>query len=483
MRTPFVVLMVAVGLFASCGASPTPKKPPTPQVTSVGKPSGAIVSTEIGPAGGTLSSADGKLSVRVPAGALSANATLTVQSISAEAPGAVRAWRLGPEGQTFLAPVELVVTYGNGEVAGSAAELLEVGFQNTDGVWSVLKQITLDSTAKTVTAKTTHFSDWSLLQGIQLLPQDPTVLVGETVSFVVNTCQLVDQGNDLVSLRALCVPDELVLRTAEWSVNGAAGGSQITGTVKGVETGTGEFLAPATKPNPSRVAVSTAFTAPSRKGLKGLLVSNVTIVEVKGWSGTVSYSVSGSKTVDESGTSGTNTTWTRKTVHTLSGDGTVLFEPGGFPDSLVATNGSGTWADSAVVTNNVVHTEAACPYTSKSTTDTRLAGPASNPASALALIQVTGSSYQLSISTLGGDITGTRHISSSGTVTPGAGATCSPITPVDMTDAATGSIPTAALTLEGTLDPAHLNEISSEKTFLVGTDPERSYVVRWQFKK
>ena len=151
-------------LAVACGRAP--KAPPTPALTAVGTAVGAEASELMGPDGGILASADGALSLRVPPGALAVPTSLTVQAITAEAPGATRAFRLGPEGQTFLSPVELVLSFREEDVAGSAAEALEVGFQNANGSWSVREDFALDAAARTLTGTTTHFSDWSMLQGV-----------------------------------------------------------------------------------------------------------------------------------------------------------------------------------------------------------------------------------------------------------------------------------------------------------------------------
>jgi hypothetical protein len=50
----------------------------------VGTPNGAAVTKTIGAAGGELASSDGRLTVQVPAGALSAETSLSIQPVTSE---------------------------------------------------------------------------------------------------------------------------------------------------------------------------------------------------------------------------------------------------------------------------------------------------------------------------------------------------------------------------------------------------------------
>jgi len=485
----FLALIAAACLLSSCGgesATPTGMTPAevaaTPQVTEVGTPSGERVEALIGSDGGTISSIDGMFTIRVPAHALEQETTVSIQAISVQAAGAVRAWRLAPEGTTFAKPVELVISYGSADVAGSAAEALNLGYQNPDGSWSVIKQTTLDTDARTLTASSRHFSDWSLLQGLQLLPIDPRVNVGKAIELTVNTCRLVDEGDELVSLLALCEPEDLVLQTNQWSVNGISGGNATVGTVAGVETGRATFTAPKKKPTPALVAVSTVFSGKSGGGRKGMLVSNVTIVDTAGWSGTVSYSVSASETYSAPGGSGSVTT-TTTTEYSVMGEGSIALEAGGLlPTALTVSGGSGTWSESTVETTDATRSTPGCPYVAKVVKETLVSGMAEDPAFGFAVLSLTGSSYQLSLSTLGGPVLGTMRTAS----TPSADAAapgCVGLLPLEITDPYMGEIPTESLVLEGSLDPNDPNTLEGSQTFTFGSLPVRTYVVNWLLKQ
>ncbi len=76
-----------------------------PIVTEKGTAQGTAITAIIGTTGGSLTSTDGRLTVTVPAGALTANTTISIQPISNEGPlGLGKGYRLSPEGITFQQP-------------------------------------------------------------------------------------------------------------------------------------------------------------------------------------------------------------------------------------------------------------------------------------------------------------------------------------------------------------------------------------------
>jgi hypothetical protein len=164
-----------------------------PEPTPVGIPFGNPVTRVIGAAGGTLKSEDGAVTLDVPPGALTRDATFGIQSITNEAHGHVGdAFRITPEGTTFTVPATITFRYTENDVRGSSAALLRVGYQDTRGYWRVPTQVRTDEKMRTVSVLTTHLSDWSLLRGMQLLPGSATVLVGQTVALRVIVCEAVD---------------------------------------------------------------------------------------------------------------------------------------------------------------------------------------------------------------------------------------------------------------------------------------------------
>ena len=262
-----------------------------PSATAVGVATGSAVTATIGAAGGSLRSADGKLTLTVPAGALAANTTIGMQPISNFAHGRIGgAYRLTPDGQTFAQPITLTFGYTEDELIGGSADVLGVASQTATGFWRWAGEPTVNAATKTFSVNTTHFSDWSRVKGIQMRPPSKTVRVKGSVSLVVTVCYPVSitgpSGDPLTYLGYNCDgSDELAILNpiSDWSVNAVLGGGSVTGTVSGSGIA-GTFVAPATKPSPNIVTVS-ALVKKSPLGQKVLVTSNITITE-DSWTGT-----------------------------------------------------------------------------------------------------------------------------------------------------------------------------------------------------
>ncbi|MFB9994922.1 hypothetical protein ACFFLM_23510 [Deinococcus oregonensis] len=184
-----------------------------------------------------------------------------MQPITSTVPnGKGSAYRLGPEGVTFKQPVSLSFKYD--EAQESSARVLAVATQDGQGTWQAHLDTAQDREANTLTVQTNHFSDWSWAEAYQLDPGQATVLLGKTVQFTLMRCvadEAAAGGDDLIApLAETCSPHTLTPFTRNWTVNGTAGGSAATGTVRKNEgdTSTSTYQAPAAKPSVNPVAVS-----------------------------------------------------------------------------------------------------------------------------------------------------------------------------------------------------------------------------------
>jgi hypothetical protein len=142
-----------------------------PLVTSIGTSLGARVTKEIGNAGGTLESADGILKITIPAGALSATTTIGIEPVSnTNIAGIGNAFRLTPHGQQFSKPVTITCSWeANADTIG-LLQTLGMAYQQQDGIWKFVGARHLDQAQKTISYATSHFSDWSLMNEISLVP-------------------------------------------------------------------------------------------------------------------------------------------------------------------------------------------------------------------------------------------------------------------------------------------------------------------------
>lgn len=290
---------------------PTPTVVPTP--TAVGVDDGGAMSATIGATGGSMTTADGKIALTIPAGALASDTVISIQPITNHAHGGLGAgYRFSPDGQTFALPVALEFAYTDQDLAGSDSAILGAAFQTVAGYWTWLSTPTVDSVGKTVSISTTHFSDFSLVQGYRLQPLSKTLRVDESLALQVAFCYPATDS-DLTPLGLSCdtdVPQSDVAAPfviSEWSVNGNAGGDATVGTVSG-NGPSATYQAPATQPTPNTVAVSARVNLPARG--ETLVVSNITITDSATYTGTFNFSISlGVGSVVSSGSA--NVTWTQ----------------------------------------------------------------------------------------------------------------------------------------------------------------------------
>ncbi len=164
----------------------------TPGQTRPGKicPTGtaldAATTTIIGPAGGKLSSADERLTITVPAGAVETGQAFSIQPITSTGPQALGSgFRLAPHGTTFKKPVTISVRYDPDNLSGTVAEALALAYQTDKGIWRLAAKGKVDTTAHTVSVETTHFSDWAMLQRAFLAPSVGFVKPGGNIGLEV----------------------------------------------------------------------------------------------------------------------------------------------------------------------------------------------------------------------------------------------------------------------------------------------------------
>lgn len=275
-----MVLCSSVVVVSGCGTAATPRDP---VATAVGTPAGESATVTIGAAGGSVSSVDGVLTVVLPPGALTSDVELSVTPISNEAPGGVgRAYRIAPEGLTLAQPADVIFSWTEGDLVGTAPEALAIGSQSATRHWEVLRDTTRDDGGRTIRGQTTHFSDWSRLAQLQLRPGIATVQTGESLALTLVWCAAIDVEAELVALMSACAPlddGDATFALEEWSVNGVSGGGGAAGTVERVGETTGRYTAPSTVPDPAVVAASARVT-----GALGrmLVVSNIQVAGAGG---------------------------------------------------------------------------------------------------------------------------------------------------------------------------------------------------------
>ncbi|MBO9591527.1 MAG: hypothetical protein J7599_01375 [Niabella sp.] len=142
-----------------------------PAVQPKGTSTGAAVTKTIGPAGGTLQSGNGALTITIPQGALSAETLIGIEPVTnTNVAGIGGSYRLTPHGQQFAKPVMLTCSWAANADSAGLLQTLGMAFQEDDGVWKFVGANNSNLAQKTVSFNTTHFSDWSLMNRLSLAP-------------------------------------------------------------------------------------------------------------------------------------------------------------------------------------------------------------------------------------------------------------------------------------------------------------------------
>jgi hypothetical protein len=261
-----VALLITVCFLNACKKESTVTQPTsetvTPFPTAIGKPVGNAQTKEIGTTGGSVTSPDGRITLTIPAGAVSTNTPITIQPIENTTPlGIGLSYDLLPNGQQFAKPITVTLHYNNEEMAGTAPELLEFGSQNNQNVWQGAGNMVVNKTAQTITASIKHFSRWSFYATFKMLPEQKTILVNQTASLQVMKLPYSedpDPNNMSELLHTLGQPQVVAAdKVSGWAVNGQSSTQgNSNGWLSGSAANEKQYHAPADIPGSNPVAVS-----------------------------------------------------------------------------------------------------------------------------------------------------------------------------------------------------------------------------------
>lgn len=179
---PFALLALMACQPKSTSEVIDPVDPPgTSTPTPVGKPIGLPSTKIIGPAGGTLVTPDGKLSLTFPVGAVTKETAITVQPVENTAPNGVGiGYHISPDNLTFEQPITFDYSYQDKELIGSAIDAMGLAVQADDKTWKLAEPVTVSKPQKKVTARVKKARWWALVTQYRLLPEKDTVLVTES---------------------------------------------------------------------------------------------------------------------------------------------------------------------------------------------------------------------------------------------------------------------------------------------------------------
>jgi hypothetical protein len=174
MKKIILILFIATAIFSNVFSQGTTvnNNQTNGAVREKGAPDGsAVVSKTISANGGVITNEDGRVSVKIPPGALEEDATISIEPITSTLPytAGPGAFRLLPEGLHFKKPVTITFSYNDSIVRGSSPDVLHIAYQDGSGVWKAVRALQLDKLNKTVSVQSTHFSDWAVFAQYQLL--------------------------------------------------------------------------------------------------------------------------------------------------------------------------------------------------------------------------------------------------------------------------------------------------------------------------
>jgi hypothetical protein len=251
-----IILVVAASL-AACkkgGGGGAPEVEPS--VTAVGTNDGTAVTKTIGSAGGTIASDDGEVELVIPSGALTTNTDITIQPITNNIPsGRGKAYRLTPDGQQFAKDVTIKFHYTEEEAAMTKPEYMQVAFQNADGTWKVVDNVTNDIANKTLSASVNHFTDFVEFDILRLEPPSLYLKPNEAGTFQISMAGMSQDGRITFAL-------EILNSDVVWKVNGVTGGNNEHGKIQSTNRISARYTAPATAPAINPAAISAVVNIP-----------------------------------------------------------------------------------------------------------------------------------------------------------------------------------------------------------------------------
>lgn len=183
-------------LLGACQKNPDVAPQPTPDPVTdtngglkvpVGVIDGTPVTKTIGPAGGTITTEDTHISIDIPAGAVNSATVFTIQPITnTNIAGLGKAFRITPH-QALSKPATVTFRYREEELLRTFPEALGIAYQDNYGKWKAVGGVTLNKEMKSVSVKTTHFSDWSFFEAVFVEPAEAFVDPGSTTALSVKS--------------------------------------------------------------------------------------------------------------------------------------------------------------------------------------------------------------------------------------------------------------------------------------------------------
>lgn len=262
---------------------PDKPQPVQPLVRPIGTSKGAVTTKIIGAGGGAVTSADGTVTLTIPSGALTGNTTVGIEPITSTNVAALghTAYRLTPHGQIFAKPVDITFSWAGHADSIGILQTLGLAYQKENGVWQFAGANSIDEDDQTITFKTTHFSDWSLMNQVSLSPYQKDLDPGQSVNIEALLFVQTD-GDDLLAPLGpdrydapgypVGMPQALPSKyIGQWKLAGPGKISQVAANEV-------KYTAPGSVNSYTTAAVSLDVKAPAPYTGQYMLVSNINII-------------------------------------------------------------------------------------------------------------------------------------------------------------------------------------------------------------
>ncbi|TLV01489.1 hypothetical protein [Dyadobacter luticola] len=195
--------------------------------TPVGQPVGDPFSKTIGPAGGSISSPDGRLKFTFPAGAIAKETTIKVQPVENHAPGGVGlGYAVTPTNIPLEKDAVVAWKYEDADMDGSAPEALGMAYQDEKGVWQGRADVKIDKEKHTVEVPVSKLAPWAFYEQFYLEIDKDVLAPGEHASIkaIYQTGRKENLPGDLAYplLKSEVIQASRVIR---WTLNGQTDGT------------------------------------------------------------------------------------------------------------------------------------------------------------------------------------------------------------------------------------------------------------------
>jgi hypothetical protein len=237
--------------------------------------------------GGTISSNDNIVSLRIPANPTGFTVYTSVSVLDSQAPNSQSA--------TYRVNISTTSSTSNNVVLPAPATL-EFGFDSSDvvpanlalasqdntGVWSIntntqlkLSSASSNTSSGRVEIQVTKGGDYALVEKYKLYPKRGSVKINGKVNLTVIQLEAAS-GTGFMPITVTPIT------SSGWAVNGLANGNDAVGKLLADSSNPNQrvYLAPATKPSPNPVTVSTTITSGTGTTT---LISQIRVENSKGW--------------------------------------------------------------------------------------------------------------------------------------------------------------------------------------------------------